>query len=104
MARDFPPNHIVCLAHKRLAGLIGTIEPVYALCDRLHVVGSASLAQIKQRHWTHRVLVDAVDWIALNDRSVAGVIVPPPLALRPLKPTNRAATRIRSCQCFRVMR
>jgi len=57
------------------------VQPRQPSQRRRNVAAATRLLEVEQDHRGHRVLVDAVDGIGLDDRPVAGVVVPPPLAL-----------------------
>ena len=68
-------------------------QPLEAKGDGPPVVVPAALEQVEERHRGHCVLVHAVDGVALDDRAVADVVVPPPLARRPCSSQILAAQR-----------
>ena len=67
------------------------------------MLSPSSLLKIEQRHRPHRVLMHAVDRIALDDASIAGIVVPPPLPGRPLKLTDTRRARFGRAQCSLIV-
>ncbi len=74
------PDQGVLLRHQFVVHLGVRAQPVEAAVDRIRMVCAAGGSQVEERHRRHGVLVHAVDGILLDDRSVARVVVPPPLA------------------------
>ena len=81
--------------HQRLGHLGRRDHPGQPAADRVEIHVAAGLGEVEQRHRCHRVLVHAVDGIALDHPAGAGVVVPPPLAGRALQPADPVGAPVR---------
>ena len=68
------------------------------------VVRPACVGEVEQRHRGHRVLMDAVDRVALDDITRPRVVVPPPLARVALGCADTSCDGGRGLECLGVVR
>src|ERR1035438_3362839 len=79
-AVDAPPDDTRRCVTQVPAELVVPSDPRQPLIDRLGIVHSRRLAQCKQRHRRHAILMDTVDGILSQHSASRSVVVPPPLA------------------------
>src|SRR5579862_8759336 len=84
--------------------LRGLPEPPEAAADGVQVIVPTRVGQVQQGHGSHRVLMDGVDRIALDDLAGPRVVVPPPLTGFALSCTDSLSYRLRHSQGRPVIR
>ena len=95
---DLAPHQAPAFGDQLLDGLGVGVQPADSEGDLCAVVVAAGLEQVEECHRAHRVLVHAVDGEALDDGAVAGVVVPPPLALLALERADLRGRPVRDLQ------
>jgi hypothetical protein len=83
---DRATEDLVARVEHRAAQLVGAVDPVQSASrgfDERAV--SRRLGELEQAHRRHRVLVDGVDLVALDDAARPGVVEPGPAAIRQLE-------------------
>src|ERR1700760_3361860 len=98
------PCNRYLVRHHAFAGLRRIGQPPHAATDSIIVVWPACVGEVEKRHRGHRVLMDAVDRVALDNITRPRVVVPPPLARIALGCADTSCDGGRGLECLGVVR